>query len=170
LHQFSRKFEITAAAGPQWTTIELGTPSTSINVFANVSAVYQGEYTKTSLGYVRTANSGYGVLGGALSDSVTYSASRVLRRVWAASLNASYGQSTSLPSSFLPSYSFRTAVVGGQVAHALPHSLSAYASYSLQSQRDHGALLTVLNAFSGHYQTLGFGITYAPLAKHLGGH
>jgi len=170
LHQFSRKFELSAAAGPQWTTIVLGKPNTSLNAFVNVSAGYQGEHTKQSLGFVRATTSGYGVLGGALSNSVNYTANRVLSKVWAASLNATYAQSTNLPSPFLPSYTFRTAVVGGQVAHALPHSLSAYASYSLQSQSNHGALLTVLNAFSGHYQTLGFGITYAPMPKHVGGH
>jgi hypothetical protein len=169
LHQFTRRFQVSAAAGPQWTTVDLGTITTSLDVFANLSAIYQGEYTKSSLSYVRTTTSGYGVIGGALSNSVGYAGSKVISRVWAASVNASYAQSTSLPSPYLPSYTFRTAVIGAQVSHALPHSLSAYASYTLQNQSNHGAFLTVLNAFSGHYQTLGFGITYAPPAIHFGG-
>jgi len=170
LHQFSRRLQGSVAAGPQWTTVDLGSRTTSLGVFVDVSASYQGEYARHSLSYVRGTNSGYGVIGGAITDSVNYTGSRQFRRVWAASVIASYARSTSLPSPLLPAYSFNTAAVGGQVAHALPHSLSAFASYSLQSQGNHGAILSVLNAFSGHYQTLGFGITYAPRPKHFGGH
>ena len=169
LHQFTRRFQLMAAAGPQWTTVDLGTRTTSLDTFVNVSAAYEGEYTRSSLSYVRSTNSGYGVIAGALSNSVNYTASRLLGKLWAASASASYSQSTSLPSRFLPSYKLHTAVVAGQVSRALPRSLSAFASYSLESQSNAG-LLTVLSAFSGHYQTLGFGITYAPRAKHIGGH
>jgi hypothetical protein len=170
-HQYSRKFALDAAAGPQWTTIELGTYTTSLSAFANVTGTYQGEVTHQALTFVRSTNAGYGVIGGGVSTSVGYTAERKFGGgLWAAGLNASYTDTKSLPSPALPSFVFHTGVVGAQVSHALPHSLSAFASYSLQSQTNHGAFLTLLNAFSGQYQNLSFGITYSPLPIHIGGH
>jgi len=170
-HQYNRKFAVDAAVGPQWTTIELGTDTTSISAFANVAATYQGEVTHQALTFVRSTNAGYGVIGGGVSTSVGYTAERKFGGgLWAAGLNASYSDTKSLPSATLPSFVFHTGVVGAQVSRALPHSLSAFASYSLQSQTDHGAFLTLLNAFSGQYQNLSFGITYSPMPIHIGGH
>jgi hypothetical protein len=170
LHEFSRRLQGSLAVGPQWTTIDLGNRSTSLSAFASLSLSYAAERVRHSLSFVRSTNSGYGVIGGALSNSVGYSASGQFSRVWAVSGAASYSRSTSLPTPFLPGYVFNTSAVTGQISRALPHSLSAFASYSLQSQTDGGALLSILNAFSGHYQTLGLGITYSPRPKHFGGH
>lgn len=170
-HQYTRKFSLTAAAGPQWTTIELGTYSTSLGVFVNVGASYQGEQSLSALSFVRSTNAGYGVVGGGLSNTVSYVGNRKFGGgLWAGSWNASYTDTTSLASSLLPSYQFHTGVVGVQVSRALPHSLSMFASYSLQSQTNHGAFLTLLDAFSGRYQSLGIGITYSPAPIHVGGH
>ena len=169
-HQYTRKFLLNAAGGPQWTTIELGTNSTSLDVFVNVGATYKGERTASTLTFVRSTNAGYGVIGGARSDSVSYMGTRKFGGgLWAGSLDASYSDTKSLATSLLPSYQFHTGVVGVQVTRALPHSLSAFASYSLQSQSNHGAFLTLLDAFSGRYQSLAFGITYSPMPIHLGG-
>jgi hypothetical protein len=167
-HQFSRRLSLVSAAGPQWTIVDLGVRTTSLNTFANASLSYASENWRSSLSFVRATNSGYGVIGGALSNSASFTGSRNLSRVWAASASLSYSQSTSLPAPGLPYYTFHTAVAGGQISRALPHSLSMFASYTLQSQSNHGVLLSVLNAFSGHYQTLGFGLTYSPRAIHIG--
>jgi hypothetical protein len=168
-HQYTRKFSLSASGGPQWTTIELGNYSTSLGAFANVTASYQGEQTQSTLTFVRTTNAGYGVIGGGLSNTVAYVGTRKFGGgVWAGSLNVSYSDTKSLASALLPAYQFHTAVVGAQVSRALPNSLSMFASYSLQSQTDHGPFLTVLNAFSGRYQTLGIGITYSPRPIHVG--
>ena len=169
-HQYTRKFSLNAAGGPQWTTVDVGNvPSTSISAFANVTASYRGEVTQQTLNFVRTTNAGYGVIGGGLSNSVAYTATRKFGGgLWLGGLNASYTDTKSLPSPLLPSVQFHTGIVGAQVSRALPHSLSGFASYSLQSQTDHGAFLTLLNAFSGQYQTLAFGITYSPMPIHFG--
>jgi hypothetical protein len=168
-HQYTRKFSLDAAGGPQWTTIDLGSPSTSISAFANVTAAYKGEVTQQTLNFVRTTNAGYGVIGGGLSTSVGYTANRKFGGgLWAGGLSASYTDTKSLPSALLPSVQFHTGIIGAQVSRALPHSLSGFASYSLQSQTNHGAFLTLLNAFSGQYQTLAFGITYSPMPIHFG--
>lgn len=168
-HQFTRKLALTAAAGPQWTTEELGTRSASLGVFVNAGASYRGERTQSTLSFVRSTNAGSGVIGGGLSNSVTYSGMRKLGLFWAGALTASYADTSSLPSPLVPAYQFHTAAVGAQVSRALPHNLSVFGSYSLQNQSDHGPFLTLLNAFSGRYQTLGFGITYSPMPIHLGG-
>jgi glutamate dehydrogenase/leucine dehydrogenase len=169
-HKFTRRLTVSAAAGPQWTTEELGTYSTSLGVFVDVSASYKGEQSGSTLSFVRTTNAGYGVVGGGLSNSVAYSGTKTLARVWTGAVLASYTDTTSLATPLQPEQQFHTAVVGVQVSRALPHSLSCFASYSLQSQSGHGPFLTVLNAFSGHYQSLGLGLTYAPRAIHFGGH
>jgi hypothetical protein len=140
-------------------------------VFVNVGASYQGEQSLSALSFVRSTNAGYGVVGGGLSNTVSYVGNRKFGGgLWAGSWNASYTDTTSLASSLLPSYQFHTGVVGVQVSRALPHSLSMFASYSLQSQTNHGAFLTLLDAFSGRYQSLGIGITYSPAPIHVGGH
>jgi hypothetical protein len=169
-HQFTRKLALTAGAGPQWTTVELGNNTSSLGVFINVTASYQSERARSTVAFIRTTNAGYGVIGGALSNSVSYTGSKALGRLWAGALTASYVDTSSLASSLLPAYNFHTAIVGAQVSRALPHSLSAFASYSLQNQSNNGPFLTLLDAFSGRYQTLGVGITYAPRAIHFGGH
>jgi hypothetical protein len=170
VHQFTRRLVVNAAAGPQWTTIELGSNSTSLGVFVDVSASYRGEQSASTLSFVRSTNAGYGVVGGGLSNSVAYSGTKTLGRVWAGAVTASYTDTTSLATPLQPTQQFHTAIAGVQVSRALPHSLSCFASYSLQSQSGHGPFLTVLNVFSGHYQSLGVGLTYSPRAIHFGGH
>lgn len=169
IHQFSRRLQTSATIGPEWTTVNLGTSTTSLDMFASLNASYSTERVKQSLAFVRGTNSGYGVLGGATSNSLIYTASMQYRRVWAVAANAAYARNSNLPTKFLPASEFDTGSVGLQVNHALPHNLSAFGSYSLQDQTSGGSVLTVLNAFSGRYQTVGFGITYAPSPKHLGG-
>lgn len=170
-HQYTRKFLLNAAGGPQWTTIDLGTRSTSLDVFVNVGASYKGERTQSTLTFVRSTNAGYGVIGGGRSNSVSYVGTRKFGGggLWAGSLDASYSDTKSLATSLLPSYQFHTGVVGVQVSRALPHSLSIFGSYSLENQSDHGPFLTLLDAFSGRYQSLSFGITYSPMPIHVGG-
>jgi hypothetical protein len=167
-HQFTRRLQATAAVGPQWSTVNLVTKTTSLGVFANVNASYSAQRINQSLSFLRGANSGYGVIGGTTSTSVTYAASMQYRRVWAVSGSAAYARNSSLATKLLPQSKFDTGTVGVQVSHALPRSLSAFCSYSLENQSSSGSLLPILNAFSGRYQTLGFGITYAPTPKHFG--
>jgi len=167
-HQFTRRLEGVVSAGPQWTTINIGGSTSFLDAFVSASASYSGERISQSVAFVRSTNAGYGVIGGAVSSSGIYTMSGRYHRVWGISGSASYSRSNSLPSRLLPAYNFNTGVVSMQVSHALPHNLSAFGSYSLEDQTTGGSVLSVLNAFSGRYQTLGFGITYAPTPKHFG--
>ena len=168
-HQFTRRLEGIVSAGPQWTTINIGGNRSFLDAFVSASATYSGERFSQSVAFVRSTNAGYGVIGGAISSSGSYTVSGRYHRVWGISGNASFSRSDSLPIRLLPSYNFNTGVVAVQVSHALPHNLSAFGSYSLEDQTTGGSVLSVLNAFSGRYQSVGFGITYAPAPKHVGG-
>ena len=168
--QLTRKLGISASVGPQWTTVS-GSPNgaPSVNLFTSLSASYAGEFTHASLSYTRSTNSGSGVAAGALSDGVAFSAGRTFARVWSCSFSSGYTQTANLSSAALTPgatpFSFHTTVVGVQVSRALRRSLSAYASYTLQDQSSQGS---AVDAFSGHSQVAGFGLTYSPSSIHLG--
>jgi hypothetical protein len=166
-HQFTRKYALSASAGPQWN--RSGTPGspTSLSLFANLSANYNGEFSRAMLGYTRSSNSGFGVVDGATSNSVTFSTSRTFDRVWLCALTAAYTQSAELPSAASLPFTFHTTVAGVQVSRAIVRSLSAYASYTLENQTNQGTAAAV-DLFSGLSNVAAFGLTYSPSAIHLG--
>jgi hypothetical protein len=168
-HQFTRKFGVSLAAGPQWTSIDSPGNTPALSLFANLSATYTGKFSHATIAYSRSTNSGFGVVGGAISDSVTFSASRTFDRVWFCALTSAYTQTANLPMAATLPFSFHTTVAGVQVSRALARSLSAYASYTLQNQSNQGTAAAV-DLFSGLSDVAGFGITFSPSAVRLGGH
>jgi hypothetical protein len=168
-HQFTRKLSTSLAAGPQWTGIDSPGLTPALSLFANLSANYTGEFSHASLAYSRSTNSGFGVVGGAISDSATFSAGRVVDRVWLVALTAAYTQTSDLPSAVTLPFTFHTTVAGVQVSRALTRTLSAYASYTLQKQSNQGTASAV-DLFSGLSNVAGFGLTFSPSAVRLGGH
>jgi hypothetical protein len=168
-HQFTRKLSTSLAAGPQWTGIDSPGLTPALSLFANLSAGFAGEFSHASLAYSRSTNSGFGVVGGAISDSVTFSAGRVVDRVWLVALTAAYTQTSDLPSAVTLPFTFHTTVAGVQVSRALARTLSAYASYTLQKQSNQGTAAAV-DLFSGLSNVAGFGLTFSPSAVRLGGH
>ena len=166
-HQFTRKLGMSASAGPQWNST--GTPgsSTAMSLFANLSTSYSGEFSQATIAYSRSSNSGYGVVGGAVSNSVSFSITRTLDRVWFCALTTAYTQSSQLPSSTSLPFTFHTTVMGVQVSRAIVRNLSAYASYTLQNQTNQGTAAAV-DLFSGLSNVAGYGLTYSPMAIHLG--
>jgi len=166
-HQFTRQFGISASAGPQWN--DSGTPGSSraLSLFANLSANYSGEFSHATMTYTRSSNSGSGVVGGAISDSLSFSTSRTFDRVWLCALTSAYTQSSELPSATSVAFTFDTTVMGVQVSRAIVRNLSAYASYTLQNQSNQGAAAAV-DLYSGFSNITGFGLTYSPTAMHLG--
>jgi hypothetical protein len=165
-HQFTRKFTMSVAAGPQWTSINSTASSTGVSLFADVSAAYTGKSTAASAIFTRTTNAGYGSIGGALSTSVVATVSRRFEVVWNCSASSGYTKSSSLPVAGAASYSVNTYVEGVQVSRAIVRNLSGYASYTLEDQSYSAA--AAIDVFSGLSQVVGFGITYAPAALHLG--
>ena len=168
-HQFTRKLSTSLAAGPQWTSIDSPGLTPALSLFANLSASYTGEFSHASLAYSRSTNSGFGVVGGAISNSVTFSAGRIFDRVWLVALTAAYTQTSDLPSAVTLPFTFHTTVAGVQVSRALARTLSAYASYTLQKQSNQGTAAAV-DLFSGLSNVAGFGLTFSPSAVRLGGH
>ena len=110
---------MSASAGPQWNNT--GTPgsSRSLSLFANLSAGYSSEFSQATIAYTRSSNNGYGVVGGAIADSVSFSTSRTLERVWLCALTTAYTQSSQLPSSTSLPFTFHTTVMGVQVSRAI---------------------------------------------------
>ena len=166
-YQFTRKLATSLSAGPQWISIATPGNTPSLSLFANLSGTYTGKFSNASLVYTRNANSGYGVVDGSISSSVTFSATRSFDRVWLCAATAAYTQTTGLPSSISLPFSFHTTVAGAQVTRAIARSFSAFASYTVQNQSNQGAQAAV-DLYSGLTQVAGFGITYSPAAVRIG--
>ncbi len=166
-YQFTRKLAISLSAGPQWIGIATPGNTPSLSLFANLSATYTGKFSNASLLYTRGANSGFGVVDGSISSSVTFSAARTFDRVWLCAVSAAYTQTTGLPSAISLPFSFHTTVAAAQVTRALTRSLSAFTSYTVQNQSNQGAQAAV-DLFSGLTQVAGFGLTYSPTAVRIG--
>ena len=166
--RYNRKLTLSGAAGPQWTTVQIPGSKASLSLFVDASATYAGHYSNSALSYVRSTNSGYGVVGGTLSDSITLSTSRIFARVWNGALMSAFSRSASLPGQNLNQFTFDTYVAGGQLSRALARSLSVYGSFTFQDQSSSSNVGSTLNAFNGRSEILGFGITYSPMSKHFG--
>jgi len=160
----TRKLSMSAAGGPQWSS---NGSFQSVSLFADVSASYAGEFSHLSLTYMRSANAGFGVAGGTISNGVSFSTGRTFARVWNCGFTAAYTQSSNLPLPGVASYSFHTTVMGGQVSRAIARSLSGYASYTLENQSNSGSGGTV-DAFNGLSQIVGLGLTFSPSSIHFG--
>ncbi len=165
--QLTRKVALVAAAGPQWTSIDSPGESPFLSLFANLSTTFTGKFSQLSLAYTRSTNSGYGVVGGAIANSVTFTSSRTFNRVWMAALTSAYTQTQNLPAAGVPAFTFDTTVAGAQLSRAIARNLSAYVSYTLEDQSNQGATAAV-DLFSGLSQIAGFGLTYSPSSFHLG--
>jgi hypothetical protein len=165
--QLTRKLVASLAAGPQWTSNDSPSGTPMLSLYANVSAGYTGEFSRAMLAYSRSSNSGYGVVGGAISDSVSFSTSRTFDRVWFCALSSAYTRTTELPAAGSLPFTFHTTVTSVQMSRAIARSFSAYASYTLEDQSNQGAAVAV-DLYSGLSNVAGFGLTYSPAALHLG--
>jgi hypothetical protein len=165
-HQFTRKLGMAVSAGPQWTTVDVAGNTTGLSLFASASASFAEQFSHATITYARGTNDGFGVLGGALSDSVSFTAGRVFNRVWNCTFTTSYARNTSLPAQDIAPYSLDTVVAGAQVSRALVRTLSAYASYTFERQSNSSGV--GLDVFNGLSQVVGFGLTYSPRPVHFG--
>ncbi len=156
--QLTRQLSLTLGAGPQ--RVNSGNqPSTNVSV--NSTLGYSAAKTNYSLSYFRGQTAGDGVVAGARTDSVSFSASRSINRSWAVSGLAGYNRSSSLPNGLLPPFTSSGVVASGQISRGLTHALSLFASYTVQRQSVQG-VAAVNNPFNGLSQVLGFGISYSP--------
>jgi hypothetical protein len=173
----SRELSANVSVGPQWTSSSysaLVPNRTDVAVSADLT--YARQLTNASISYSRGVNGGSGVDLGAFHDTVSGSVSHSYGRDWLGVLHGSYIRTTSLgnPAAtppegvFIPlEGNFWTAYGGVQVSHSFTRSVSMYGSYTVTHQVPDAAY-TGTNAFSGTYQTIGIGISYAPRATRLG--
>jgi hypothetical protein len=167
VRSFTPRLIMDASIGPQWNA---GTTfsSTSLSVAGSLFFSYVREKTSMSLGYTRGTNNGSGVVPGALSDSIGFSARRMLNRAWGAAGSVSYAHSSSLSNVTTTPFSIDAIVASGQLSRQLSRSFSAFGSYTIQRQTTQGIVAASSNAFSGLSQTFGFGVTYSPGQIRLG--
>jgi len=165
-HQVSRRLSFNLAAGPEWTKMSQGQASQSLNAYVDASGNYTTEFGHMSATYVRSTNSGFGVVGGSLSDSITFSASHLYGKVWNTATTVAWTHTSSLPTPNATPYNFKTLVAGFQVSRALARSLSAFASYTVEDQTNASTFGTV-NLFDGINNVVGFGITYSPVSRRF---
>jgi hypothetical protein len=165
-HQFTRKWSMSAAAGPQWTTINLAGQTEQLGAYADVSTGYSGHFYQTAASFVHSTNSGYGVAGGALSDGVSGSVGRIFAVVWNFSASAAYTHSSALPVPGVIPFTVNTTVASAQVSRAIVRNLSGYASFTVEKQANTG--LATADLFSGAAKVVGFGLTYSPSSKRIG--
>jgi hypothetical protein len=165
-HQFNRRLELDLAAGPEWVKLN-SSNSTGLSAYADASLGYSTLLGHMGLSYVRSTNSGWGVVAGALSDAVTFHASRLYGRVWEASANASWTHTVGLPTPNTPTYDLQTEVAGFQLSRALARSLSGYVSYIAENQ-SHASTNGTTDLFNGLNHVIGFGVTYSPMPRRFG--
>lgn len=180
-HLFSRRLTGTLSAGPQWTTVQqsnglypVALPDapmvTTVSTFVDALATYKVRETLSySAGYTRGTNAGFGVTPGIRLDSVRVTASQVLREYWRAAANVAYSHSTSVGSSYVQNFSPTTLVAAGQISRSVGRSMSVYGSYTREKQSGTGTG-TVFDIFTGSFQVVGFGFTYAPPGIRFGHH
>ncbi len=165
-HNFSRRWGLNIAAGPEW--IKVNTISSNgLSAYVDASVDHSTEFGHMGVSYLRSTNSGWGVVGGVLSDSVTFVASHLYERVWEVSANVGWTHSVGLPLPNAPKYDFQTEVAGVQVSRALARSLSGYASYMVENQSRASANGTI-DLFNGLNHILAFGVTYSPVPRRVG--
>jgi hypothetical protein len=165
-HQFTRRLSASVSSGPQWTTTSTPGSSPALSLFVSALTSYTAKNYLTNLSFSRSTNSGFGAVGGAISNSANFSVNHTFAVVWNTAATVSYSHTSNLPGLNVPSYSGNTYVLGGQVSRAIARSLSCYASYTLEDQSV--SAISTVDVFSGKSQVVGFGITYSPSALHLG--
>jgi hypothetical protein len=166
-HQFTRKVSVNVSVGPQRTSsVALVDPT--YNLAANVGVSYSGRFASYSAGYNSGTNGGSGVATGAMTQSATASISRPLGRAWFGNAGLTYSRSANLPVLGGPAFTTNAVVGTTQFNRALRRNLSTFVSYTAQRQSLVGSVQSS-NVFSGLSQVIGFGLTYSPASRHLGG-
>ncbi len=166
--EWTRRFSTSVSGGPARTSSSGPLSAAAAMQFsAGASASYAGRRINYGLSYSRGISNGNGVIAGAFSDSVSFSAHRQFSRYWNVSASASYGHSTSLPIFNTVSFSSQSGSANAQVSRGFRRQFSSFASYSLSKQFVQ-TTLGAQNAFNGVYQTFSFGMSYSPRTLRFG--
>lgn len=163
----NRSLSVNLYAGPQYSvSTQAGLKYSNVGVTAGAALSYALRLATLNLTYYHGITNGSGVLAGAVSDGLSFSASRQFARVWSTSASASYSHQTSLPGLNPSTFASNAIAAGGQVNRRITRTLSGFASYNVVKQSASGPV--PVNAFSGTYQVVGAGVTYSPSSIRLG--
>ncbi len=164
----SRRLIVHIGGGPQITSTSPRVASLPLKVDFGVDGglKYSRDRMAYAVSFVRSVQSGSGVVQGTVGNTASISAARRLNRVWQGGLEAEYARHTQLNSLSTTPFTFDAIVGGIQLSRTIGESLSMYGSYSAQKQS--GSNLPNVIVFNGLSQVATVGITYAPRAIHLG--
>lgn len=168
---WTRSLSTSVSVGPMWIQSSAAPliPN-QLNYYLNASLGYRRRIMNYALQYTHGVSGGSGVQPGALSDSVTGSASRSFGRQWSGSAVLAYVRTTGLVTltpQLTPLNGVTDTEYGTlQVNHGFTRTISGYASYTAQNQTLNQIYST--NAFNGLSHIFGIGITWTPQATRLG--
>jgi hypothetical protein len=142
------RIPITTASGSSGSETGSGTStnsSTQLYWSLNMNLQYQLRRAALGLSYYHGVSAGSGVLGGAVTDTVTGSATRQMSRTFSSQVTAGYARnnglaisSTATPTSQTYSYWF----TGATFSHPIGRTLALTLSYQLQYQDSSGSFCT----------------------------
>jgi hypothetical protein len=164
LRTWTRRFNTSVSAGPQWIQSSLSTvvpSSTSLSVNAN--ATYLAGRTTATLSYIQMANGGAGISTqiGVQNEDVNAVLSRPFGKDLTISAMGSFMRTTGL-NQFGVTYG----KYGGVTAtRQLGRSFSIFANYTATQQSTSSALTS--NTFSGLSHMVSFGFGYSPREMHF---
>jgi hypothetical protein len=164
---WTRKVSSSFSFGPQGTSTNIAGSATSFNFAASASLTYTAGHSNLSASYSHGTNGGSGVSLGARSDNLNANASRQIGRSLHGSVSIGYSRSIAIDAVSVNSLATQSIVAGAQASRALTRNLSAYTSYTVETQSFQGTS-QALTPFSGLSQILGFGITYSPAVIRIG--
>ncbi len=169
---WTRSLSTDVSAGPMWIqTSAAPLIPNRLNYYLNAGLGYNRRLANYGLRYMHGVNGGSGVQPGALSDTVTGTAGRMLSQRWAASASLVYTRTTGLLvfSQNAGSVNGATNTEYGtlQVTHGFTRTISGFASYTAQNQSISQGFLTP-NAVNGLSHIFGLGISWTPQSTRLG--
>ena len=168
---WTRSLSTDVSAGPMWIqSSEARLIPNKLNFYMNGGVNYSRRLSSYSVRYMHGVNGGSGVQPGALSDSVSGTASRTFNARWAGSASVVYTRTSGLLAvSTANSVNGVTNTEYGilQVTHGFSRTVSGYASYTAQNQSFNQGVL-VPNAFNGMSHIFGIGVSWTPRATRLG--
>jgi len=170
---WTRSLSTDVSAGPMWIqTSAAPLIPNQLNYYLNAGLGYNRRLNNYNLRYTHGVNGGSGVQPGALSDTVTGSASRTFSQQWAGTASLVYTRTSGLlflvPGVPGTNNNAINTVYGTlQVTHGFTRTISGYASYTAQNQSVNQGLLTP-NAFNGTSHIFGIGVSWTPQSTRLG--
>jgi hypothetical protein len=130
------RFSLSLEAGPTLRTLTTGSnSSTSTDVSGSASFQYTSNRTNFSLGYARAVTGGSGVLIGAITDTVSFSADRRLSHTLSANAAAGYSKNSEINTgNTVTGTDYKTFFVGAGISQQIGRYLSFGLGYRGQRQ------------------------------------